>query len=408
MASIKAGVIGLGFIGPAHVEALRRLPGVEVVAVAGSRPGTAEAKAAALGVPRAYGDWRDLVMDPDVQVVHNCAPNFLHYEINMAAIEAGKAIVSEKPLAMDAPQAATLHQRVKEAGVIHAVCFNNRMYALTQEMRVRVARGDVGDVRLVHGTYLQDWLLYDTDYNWRVDPALGGAARAVGDIGSHWCDLAEFVTSLRITEVFADLVTFLPTRQKPRTHVEAFAGVGLEPEDFDEVEVTTEDCGLILLRFEKGARGACVLSQISAGRKNRLTLEVNGARGSLSWNLESLDELWLGHRDRPNELLPKDRSLLDPTSRRYAHYPTGHNEGYPDGFKNLFGEVYAAVRDGGKMPADPTWPTFEAGYRANAVMDAILQSAAEERWVAATPDTTGIEKTAFDGTSSQITRPRAT
>ena len=382
MASIKAGVIGLGFIGPAHVEALRRLGDVEVIAIAGARPGTAKAKAARLGVPRAYGNWRDLVADPDVQVVHNCTPNFLHYEINMAVISAGKAIVSEKPLAMDAQEAAKLLRAVKEAGVIHAVCFNNRMYPLAQEMRARVARGDIGEVYLVHGTYLQDWLLYDTDYNWRIDPAFGGAARTVGDIGSHWCDLAQFVSGLKITEVYADLVTFLPTRRKPKTHVDAFAGVGVKLEDYDEVEVTTEDCGLILLRFEKGAHGTCVLSQMCAGRKNYLTLEVNGARGSLAWNLERTNELWLGHRDRPNELLPKDPPLLVPAARAFAHYPGYHNEGYPDTFKNLFQEVYGAVRDGGKMPDDPTWPTFEAGYQANVVVDAILQSAKEQRWVA--------------------------
>ncbi len=382
MASIKAGVIGLGFIGPAHVEALRRLGDVEVIAVAGSRPGTAEARAAELSVPRAYGDWRDLVADPDVQVVHNCTPNFLHYEINVAAIDAGKTIVSEKPLALDAPQAEKLLRAAKEAGVVHAVCFNNRMYPLTREMKARVVRGDVGEVRLVHGTYLQDWLLFDTDYNWRVDPALGGPARTVGDIGSHWCDLAQFVTGLKITQVYADLVTFLPVRRKPKAHVDAFAGVGFKPEDFDEVEVTTEDCGMILFRFEKGARGTCLLSQMCAGRKNHLTLEVNGARGSLGWNTERLNELWLGHRDRPNETLPKDPALLHPAARPYAHYPGWHNEGYPDSFKNLFQEVYAAVRDGGKMPDHPTWPTFETGYQANLVVDAILQSAAEGRWVA--------------------------
>ena len=381
MASIKAGVIGLGFIGPVHVEALRRLGDVEVIAVAGARPGTAEAKAAGMGIPRAYSDWRDLVADPDVRVVHNCTPNFLHYEINMAVIGAGKPIVSEKPLAMDAPQAAKLLRAVQEAGVIHAVCFHNRMYPLTQEMKARVARGDVGKAYLVHGRYLQDWLLYDTDYNWRVDPALGGAARTMGDIGSHWCDLAQFVSGLKITAVYADLATFLPTRRRPKTPVEAFADAGLQAEDYDEVEVATEDCGLVLLRFEKGAHGACLLSQVCAGRKNHLTLEVNGERGSLAWNLESPNELWLGHRDQPNELLPKDPSLLAPDAQAYAHYPGYHNEGYPDAFKNLFQEMYAAVRDGGKMPDEPAWPTFGAGYQTNVVVDAILQSAKEQRWV---------------------------
>jgi len=381
VATIKAGVIGLGFIGPAHVEALRRLGDVEVVAIAGSRPGTAQAKAAALSVPRAYGDWRDLVADPDVQVVHNCTPNFLHYEINMATINAGKACVSEKPLAMDGPQAEKLLRAVEKADVIHTVCFNNRMYPLTREMKIRVAQGDIGDVRLVHGAYLQDWLIHETDYNWRIDPAMGGVARTVGDIGSHWCDLAQFVTGLKITEVYADLVTFLPTRRKPKVHVDAFASLDLKPEDFTEIEVTTEDCGLILLRFEGGARGMCLLSQMCAGHKNQLTFEVNGARGSLGWNLERPNELWMGHREQPNQSLPKDPTLLDPAAQTYAHYPGGHNEGYPDSFKNIFRAVYDAVRDGGKMPDIPTWPTFETGYQANLVVDAILQSAAEGQWI---------------------------
>lgn len=380
MSSIKAGVIGLGFIGPAHVEALRRLGDVEVVAVAGSRPGKTRAKAAQLHVPRAYEDWRDLVADPDVQVVHNCAPNYLHLPINMAAIEAGKTIVSEKPLGMDADEAAKLLRAAQQTGVIHAVCFNNRMYPLTQEMRARVAHGEIGAVRLLHGSYLQDWLLYETDYNWRVDPTLGGEGRTVGDIGSHWCDLAGFISGLKITAVYAQLATFLPKRRSPQAHADAFADADLE-QDRVEVDVTTEDCGLILLRFENGALGSCTVAQICAGHKNGLTLEVNGARGSLRWELEHPNDLWLGYRDRPNETLPKDPSLLDPAARPFAHYPGWHNEGYPDSFKNLFRPIYDAVRQGGKMPPDPTWPTFEAGYDSNLVVDAILMSAKENRWV---------------------------
>jgi len=301
-------VIGLGFIGPVHVEALRRLGGVEVIAVAGARPGSVQAKAAKWGIPRAYDSWRDLIADPDVQVVHNCTPNFLHTEINLAAIAAGKAVVSEKPLGMNAAEAKNLLQTAGEAGIVHAVCFNNRMYPLTREMKTRIGRGDLGDVRMIHGHYLQDWLLYETDYNWRLDPAMGGEARTVGDIGSHWTDLAPFVSGLRITEVYGELLTWLPWRQKPTVPVEAFAGVGLSPEDTEEVEITSEDVGLVMLRFENGARGTCLLSQMIAGRKNALTLEINGSTGSTRWDLEHPNDLWLGHRNRPNEILAK-RSL---------------------------------------------------------------------------------------------------
>ncbi|MFZ5917409.1 MAG: Gfo/Idh/MocA family protein [Chloroflexota bacterium] len=382
MASIQAGVIGLGFIGPAHVEAIRRLGQAEVIAVAGSRPGNIRARAAQLGVPRAYDDWRDLIADPDVQVVHNCGPNFLHHAINMAAIEAGKAIVSEKPLGMDAAEAAEMLQAAREAEVIHAVCFHNRMYPLTQEMRARVRRGDLGQLRVVQGAYLQDWLLYDTDYNWRVDAALGGRGRTLGDIGTHWCDLAQFVTGQKISAVYADLATFVPVRRNPGSQAGTFAAADRSPQDSTAVEIDTEDYGAILLQFQGGARGVCTVAQLCAGHKNSLTIEINGAQGSLAWSFERLNELWIGHRGRPNEVLAKDPSLLTEAARPFAHYPGQHDEGYPDAFKNLFGLVYAAVRDGGQMPASPPWPDFEAGYEANRLVDAILQSAREQRWIA--------------------------
>ncbi|MBU1749787.1 MAG: Gfo/Idh/MocA family oxidoreductase [Chloroflexi bacterium] len=368
MTTIKAGVIGLGYIAPVHMAALRALGDVEVLAVAGARPGSARAKADQLGVPRAHDDWRDLVADPQVQVVHNCTPNFMHHAINLAAIRAGKHIVSEKPLALDAPQATELLRAVRKAGVVHAVCFKNRMLPLAREVRSRVARGDIGPVYLIHGTYLQDWLLHDTDYNWRVDPALGGVSRTVADIGSHWLDLAQFISGLQITQVCADLATFVPTRRKPSVHVEAFAhaepGAGADT----PVTVDTEDCGLVLFRFDNGARGACVLAQVCAGRKNRFVLELNGAGGSLAWDLERPNELWLGHRDRPNDTW---------TAR-------AHDADDPDPFVDLFRPVYAAVR-AGHMPADPTWPTFEAGYQSNVLVDAIVQSAREQRWVSSRP-----------------------
>jgi predicted dehydrogenase len=210
---------------------------------------------------------------------------------------------------------------------------------------------------------------------------MGGRARTIGDIGSHWCDLAEFVAGSRITAVFAELLLWLPKRRKPTVHVDAFAGVGLRPDQAVEVEVTTEDCGLILLRFENGARGSCLLTQMAAGHKNALSMEVNGSEGSLRWDLERPNELWLGHRDGPNQVMAKDPALLSPDARPYAHFPGHHNEGYPDTFKNLFEPVYQAIREGSGMPADPSWPTFETGYRANLVVDAILRSAQEQRWV---------------------------
>jgi predicted dehydrogenase len=422
MTTIKAGVIGAGFIGVAHVEALRRLGNVEVVAVVGSSLASAQRKAQALHVPQAYGDWRQLIANPDVQVVHNCTPNYLHREVNLATIAAGKHIVAEKPLGINSQETAEMLQAARQAGVVHAVNFNYRMYPLVQEARARLAAGELGPVRLVHGNYLQDWLLLDTDYNWRIEPAVGGPSRAMADIGSHWCDLAQFVSGLLISEVCAEITTFLPVRRRPRRGTETFAGVDQRPAEFDAVPITSEDYGSVLLGFQGGARGVCVISQVSAGHKNHLTLEVDGATGSLAWNQEEPNTLWLGHRGAPNEVLPKDPALLHPEAQPYAHYPGGHGEAYPDGITNLFRNVYrfildeapshlasrnggcdgasegpAAPRTGGRCvgpaggsvnrPGDPRYdvadfPTFVDGHRAALVVEAILRSAQERRWVA--------------------------
>jgi predicted dehydrogenase len=385
MTTIKAGVIGAGFIGVAHVEALRRLGNVEVVAVAGSNLASAQRKAQALHVPQAYGDWRQLLADPNVQVVHNCTPNYLHREVNLATIAAGKHIVAEKPLGINSQETAEMLQAARQAGVVHAVNFNYRMYPLVQEAKARLAAGELGPVRLVHGNYLQDWLLLDTDYNWRIEPAIGGPSRAMADIGSHWCDLAQFVSGLLISEVCAEITTFLPLRRRPRRGAETFAGVGQRPADFadfEEVSIASEDYGSVLLGFQGGARGVFCASQISAGHKNYLTLEVDGATGSLAWNQEEPNTLWLGHRGAPNEVLPKDPSLLHPEAQPYAHYPGGHGEAYPDGIANLFRNVYRFILEGGDPRHDVAdFPTFVDGHRAALVVEAILRSAQERRWV---------------------------
>jgi predicted dehydrogenase len=379
---IKAGIIGAGFIGPAHVEALRRLGDVEVIALAASSQRSAEAKAQALHIPRAYGDWQDLVRDPDVQVVHNCTPNVLHHAVTVAATEAGKHVIAEKPLGMNSAETADLVRRLQATKLVGAVCFNYRMYPLVQEAKARVSAGGLGPVRLVHGCYLQDWLLHPTDYNWRVDARLAGISRAMADIGSHWCDLAQFVSGQRITTVCADLATFLPWRLRPVGEVETFAGPTTEPAAATEIEVETEDYGSVLLHLDGGARGAVTISQVSAGHKNGLRLEVNGSLGSLAWDQERANELWLGQRDRPNGLLIKDPSLLSETARRFAHYPGGHGEGYPDGFKNLLAHVYAFIREGKDARYDrPDFPTFADGHHSALVIEAIVASQQRGGWV---------------------------
>ena len=376
---IRAAVIGTGFIGPAHVEALRRL-GIEVVGVAGSSPERARPKAEALNIPKVYADWRDLVADPVVNVVHITTPNHLHYPMARAAIEAGKHVVCEKPLAMNSQESAELLRLATEAGIVHAVNYNIRFYPICQEARARAARGDLGDVYIIHGSYLQDWLFYDTDWNWRLEPDLGGSLRAVADVGTHWLDLTSFITGLRVQAVLADFHTFIPVRKKPAKPIDTFAGKELQPEDYVEQPIHTEDYATVLLVYEDGARGAMTVSQVSAGRKNRLAFEIDGSKLALAWDSERPNELWIGHRDGPNEVLMKDPSLLTPRAGECAGYPGGHNEGFPDSFKQLCQAVYRYIR-AGDIAAPPDFPTFADGHEEILLCEAIERSAREHKWV---------------------------
>lgn len=379
MKTIKAGIIGTGFIGPAHVEALRRLGFVEVLAVAERGDALAQAKAEAMSIPRAYGDYHALLADPDVQIVHNCTPNHLHFEINRDILSAGKHVVSEKPLAMNSTESRELVQLAKAAGVVHAIDFNYRYMPLVQQAHQMCrAAGDVGRIYAIHGSYLQDWLLQENDWNWRLVPELSGDSRAVADVGSHWCDLVQFITGLKIVRVMADLVTIHPVRKRPRVEVETYAGKVLRPEDLEDVQIDTEDYGSILIEFDSGAHGVLTVNQCAAGRKNRLYYEIDGSKCALAWNQERPNELWVGRRDGPNQTIMKDPSLLYPAAREYAHYPGGHNEAYPDGPKNLFRNVYGFIA--GDRPGGD-FATFVDGHNEIAICDAVLKSSRERRWV---------------------------
>jgi predicted dehydrogenase len=375
--TIRAAVVGTGFIGVVHVEALRRL-GIEVVGVAGSTKERAEQKVKALGLPPAYESFEALLADERVDVVHLTTPNHLHYPQVKQVLAAGKHVVCEKPLAMTAAESRELLDLARASGLVHCVNFNVRYYPLLQHARALVAAGELGRVYHVHGSYQQDWLLLDTDWNWRLEPDKGGELRAVGDIGSHWLDLIQHLTSLRVEAVMAELSTFLTTRRRPEGEVETFTSGGDVPRR--EVRMTTEDTAHLLLRLSGGARGAVTISQVSAGRKNALALEIDGADGSLAWNSERNEELFLGHRERPNEVLIKDASLMRPEGAAASSYPPGHAEGFPDTFKQLYRAVYRAVEQGG-MPDVPAFPTFEAGHLENVIGEAIAQSAREGRWV---------------------------
>ena len=349
---------------------------MDIVAVAGSTEASGRTKAEALGARRGYGSYQALIDDPDVQVVHNATPNHLHYEVTAAALARGKHVVSDKPLAMTAAQSKQLVEQARRAGVVTAVTFNYRGNPLVQQARQAVARGDIGVPRFLHGHYLQDWLSQDTDYSWRLDPEKGGASSALGDIGSHWCDLVQHVSGLRITHVLGDLTTVIPTRKRPRGSREAFQAGG--DDAVDVVDITVEDLASVLLRFDNGAKGSFSVGQVCAGHKNDLVFEVCGSTASVRWRQEHQNELWIGHRERANEVLQKDPSLVDEAVRPYARLPGGHQEAWADAFCNLMRDIYGCIARGtpyGALP--PAVASFEDGYRANAVVEAILDSAAK-------------------------------
>ena len=369
------GLVGAGFVGPHHIDALRRLGFVDVVAIACSSDESGREKAEALGVRKGYGSYQALLDDPDVQVVHIATPNHLHYEVTSAALAKGRHVVSDKPLAMTSAQAKRLVSEAQRAGVVAAVTFNYRGNPLVQQARLAIARGDIGSPHFLHGHYLQEWLLKDTDYSWRVDPEKAGASSAVADIGTHWCDLAQHVTGLRITHVLGDITTVVKKRKKPSASREAFqAGNG----DGELVDIRLEDLASVLVRFDNGARGSFSVGQVCGGHKNDLVLEVCGAKASLRWRQEDQNELWIGHRDRANEILQKDPALLDERVRGYVHLPGGHQESWADAFFNVIREIYTFVAAGPPYPAlSPMVATFEDGFRVNRIVDAILESAAD-------------------------------
>ena len=374
---IGAAVIGSGFIGTVHVEALRRI-GVHVTGVLGSSPDRSATSAAAVDVPRGYASLDDLLADPAVQVVHVTSPNQLHHPQVKAILAAGRHVVCEKPLAMTSAESADLVAAAAASGLVAAVNFNLRFYPLNQHTSALVRGGGVGDVRLVTGRYFQDWLLFDTDWNWRLEKAQGGALRAVGDIGSHWLDLTTFLTGLRVEALLADLATFIPVRRKPAGSVLTFSTE--RATETLPVEIDTEDVALILLRFAGGARGSVAVSQLSAGRKNSLAYEIDGSTSAVSWDSETPEQLWIGHRDQPNEILLRNPALMNQAGRDAARLPGGHVEGFADTFGAAFTAVYNDVL-AGRPSAAPPYATFADGHEEMRLGDAVLESARTGRWV---------------------------
>ncbi len=372
-------VVGTGFIGPVHIEALRRL-GRPMLGLVGSSPQRAREAAAWLNLTRTYDTYEELLDDPLVGVVHLTTPNRFHFQQCRQALLAGKHVLCEKPLAMNSTESSQLVALAKQCGRAAGVCYNVRYYPLNLETQQRFREGQLGSIYHVTGCYHQDWLLYDTDFNWRVLADEGGALRAIADIGTHWLDLVQFVTGLEVESVCADLQTFLPTRRRPLGSVETFSGKLGETRPTEPVAIDTEDHGSVLLRFRGGATGSFSVSQVTAGRKNRLTYEIAASRAAVAWDSERPNELWLGHRDQPNQVVTRDPALLHPQVRRFANYPGGHNEGFPDTFKQLFRAFYEYI-EVGDLTAPCPFPTFADGHREILLCEAILRSHRERRWV---------------------------
>lgn len=379
ISDIKAGVVGVGFIGAAHVEALRRL-GVEVVGIVGSTPDRARAKADTIGVNRVFASVEEMAASPEIDVIHIASPNHAHADQARTVIDAGKHVVCEKPLALNSEDTGDLVSRAEDAGVVNAVCFNIRFYPANHQAMAMVSSGEIGEPRLITGSYHQDWLLLETDWNWRLQPEKAGELRAVADIGSHWLDLTSFISGRRVVEVMADLHTLVPVRRHPPGPVQTFAAAD-ESDELIEEEMSSDDAAGILLRYEGGARGAVTISQVSAGQKNSVRYEVAGSEAALRWFSAEPEDLFIGHRGRANELLPRDPGLFAPEAAKLITYPGGHVEGFPDTFRALFSQVYADVARG--KPSDqPAYPTFAEGHDVVLVTDAIAKSHRDQRWTA--------------------------
>ncbi len=372
---IKVAITGTGFMGSVHAEALRRLPGIELVGIHGSTPQKSERAAAELGIATAYPRYEELLADDSVDAIHITTPNRLHFGQCVAAIRAGKHVLCEKPLAMTSDETRQLVALAAASNVVTGVNYNTRFYPLNQQARALL--GGLGDVHSVVGSYVQDWLLYDTDYNWRVLAEAGGPLRAVADIGTHWLDLVQHLTGKKVESVCADLHTVHPVRRRPLGEVETFSGKLGGTGATEPVDITTDDLGSILIRFGGGGRGNLFVSQATAGRKNCLRYEIATAGSTLAWDSERPNELWQGHRDRPNETLLKDPALAA-SAAPFIDYPGGHNEGFPDTFKMCFRAFYAQVAD---RSSAPPFATFADGHHEALACEAILTSHRERRWV---------------------------
>lgn len=374
---IRSAVIGVGFVGPHHVDAIRRTGLADVTVIVGSDPDRTADRARRLGVARWSTDALAVIGDPDVDVVHVCTPNDTHVALAEAALQAGKHVVVEKPIALDLASADHLVEVAERSGRHAMVALTYRGYPMVKRARNLVAAGEVGEIRLIHGGYIQDWLSGPDDFSWRLEPEISGRSRAVADIGTHWFDTVEFITRLRVEALTADFATLIPTRMRPLERGVAFSSAKGPAEP---VEVHTEDAATILFRFVGGARGACTLSQVSTGRKNHFTLDVDGSVQSLAWDQEAPERLWVRNRQE-SRLLVRDPGSEQPASG-IPSLPAGHPEGWGEALRDLIRPFYAAVANGDPpTPGDATYPDLRVGARSIAFVEAAIESAATGAWV---------------------------
>ena len=377
MKTFKAGVVGTGFIGVAHVEALRRLGNVEVLAITDSQ--SPEIKAKTMNIPNSFTDYKKMIDTLDLDAVHICTPNNTHHEIAMYAMKKGINVICEKPMTKTLDEAKDMYEYSKKHNIVNAVNFHNRFNPMVHQLKRMVAHGDLGEIFSIHGAYTQDWLLLDTDFNWRINSKESGKTRAVADIGSHWIDTIEYVTNLKVTEVFAEFLTYHKTRKKILNPVETFSTINLADSKYDEVKIDTEDIAMIMLRFDNGAIGNAFISQMFSGRKNKISIFIGGSKQSAEWDSERLNELIIGERDSYNKLFDKDPAILNPETQSIVNYPGGHVEGFPDTFKQCFKQVYNSIETNNNNLND--FATFKDGYRQMLLEEKIFESAHNKKWI---------------------------
>lgn len=374
---LNVGLIGTGYMGTIHLEELARINNVQVVAVADPNIDLAKKTAQRFNIDRAYSDYKNILSDPDIHVIHNCTPNKPHYVINKEALNLGRHVFSEKPLAMTLEEAEELQELAEKKGAKTAINFCYRYYPVVQEMAFRVRRGDAGQIIMVTGTWFQDWLSNPTDYSWRLETSESGSSNITADLGSHWFDLIQFVTGLKITKVIGDFATLIQIRKKPDRQVLAFEKADeVKTKDF---KVKLEEYSAVLFRLSNGSPGSFTMCQACNGRKSDTEFQIYGSLCSFAWDHRRSSELWIGYREKPNEILIESPQLQDISNAKYAPLPAGHPLGYHDAILNLFRDYYDAVSDGAARQ-DDLFPSFRSGVEEMKVLNAIIKSVKTGNW----------------------------